>query len=182
MRGYLVLAGLLLPLCACTRPEAVRNVATNARPLVVNLERAGASMARHLQEQRQDVMRSTARFEANSSDVAAQTAAIEADWSDAGRKLELERLERYRSGDTAARADPLGSLRSTDPAKAPRVELKLEGLTTAAKSLERLEGEQGLSGEDILAFGMEVSDELKKLEQEAPSQSESQPPSDPQQP
>lgn len=154
---------------ACARPQAVRTVATTAKPLVANLQRASTLSARHLAMQREDVLRSTARFQAARVQSDSEVSEFTEDWLDQGRKAELDRLARFRTNDASLRSDPLAHLRPISPIEVAPTEISTAGLTAVAKTLDRLEGEKGLSVAQLLSFAREVSDELTKLEEEKAS-------------
>lgn len=164
---FLLVASAIL--ASCTRPQEVRTLAGHAAPLVANLQRASQSMDGHLKMQRQDLSRSAARFGALQGDANLLVREIEEDWTDRGRKDELARMARFRARDAVIRADPLAALKPPPLSSVTVPPLKLKGLIPAASALERLQGKQGLTAADLLAFGLATSTELKKLEQEKPS-------------
>ncbi len=123
----------------------------------------------HLKMQRQDLSRSAARFGALQGDANLLVREIEEDWTDRGRKDEPARMTRLRARDAMIRADPLAPLKPPPSNSVTVPPLKLKGLVPAASALERLQGKQGLTAADLLAFGLATSTELNKLEQEKPS-------------
>jgi len=169
MQNRLWIMAMLVCVAGCTRPQAVRDVATNAQPLVANLQRSAVSMSRHIEMQRQDLIQTTSRYNYNQRVFGAQVTEMQEDWLDANNQESARRLERYRARDAEVRADPLASLTPVAITAAPRTQIKVDGLTGVARALERLQGKQGLSAADLLSFSQSVSTEIEKLEQEEAS-------------
>jgi hypothetical protein len=160
----------LLCVAGCTRPAAVRNVATNAQPLVASLQRGALASGQNMAIQRRDLQRRTAQFEAIRRDQLGLTAVYTGAWEDAGRQEDVERLERLSAGEDEIRAEPFAHLRPAAPPQLATVRIQTEGLTTIAQALDRLKGEQGLTARDLWGFASEVLEEARKVEEERAEQ------------
>jgi hypothetical protein len=152
---------------ACTRPAEVRNVAISAQPLVANLQRMSTAAGENMTIQRRDLSRSAANFDAIRRDQSALVQDLRATWLDAGRNSDVAQLERLTAVSDAQAADPLATLRPPSRGEVhPPVRVQLDGLTTVAKALDRLKGEQGLTSRELAGFVAEVVIETNKIQAE----------------
>jgi outer membrane murein-binding lipoprotein Lpp len=167
MRRVLIPLLSVVVLAGCTRPAAVRNVATTAQPLVANLQRMATAAGENMTIHRRDLVRSATQYEALRGDQAALVADRREAWLDSGRGDITEQLDRLSVVQESQRADPLATLRPAAPAAAVApVRIQLQGLTTIARALDRLKGEQGLTARDLAGFVSEVVTETNKLNAE----------------
>lgn len=167
MRRSLIPLLAVLVLAGCARPAAVRSVATNAQPLVANLQRMSTAAGENMTIQRRDLVRSAAGFEALRRDQQGLVAEHRANWLDGGREGLVAQLDRLSSVEESQQADPLVTLRAAPaPAAVAPVRIQLQGLTTIARALDRLKGEQGLTARDLAGFVSEVVAETNKIQAE----------------
>jgi hypothetical protein len=156
-------------LSACTRPGAVKEVATQAEVLLNRAHRSGEALREQLTAQRTDLAHSAAGYDAIRRDTAQNVTNIETEWRDAKLTALSDQLKTQRAFDQQVREDPFAqTLIPVQPAlEVPEPPaLDIAGLIKAARALERMQGDRAISLTEALRFAQSVSDELQKLQDE----------------
>lgn len=160
---------LLAASAGCTRPAAVRQVATSSQPVLATIQSSAKPLRQRFQEQREEFAASIAAIERTRRLDSEIVVARENVWGDIGNKEAATLLARYRAEDAAIRANPLASLATAQPEPVKVDSIELGGLGKALSAMERLKQSEGLTTYDLIAFARDTSAELKKLDAEAES-------------
>jgi hypothetical protein len=158
-------------LSACSRPQAVRDVATASQPVVLGIRRSGSEIQTRFQLQREAFAAREVDLQRLTASARARSDAIERKWRFSADEKKLAQLTKQlgvlREKDEQVRANPLAATAVPPPPEVETIKLDLAPLGRTLSALDLLKGTHRLDWEDYVAFGRATNEELDKLSREA---------------